>query len=119
MSMFRTVLGTKNIIKTTVTVIIKILIIANTSLIINLLIPDLISYRFIINPFFGAGDETRTHDIHLGKVTLYQLSYARILFLLMPKGLVIAIIKSLGRTPSHVLEVSPSRISVLPQPTVS
>jgi hypothetical protein len=25
----------------------------------------------------GAGEETRTLDIHLGKVTLYQLSYAR------------------------------------------
>ena len=24
-----------------------------------------------------AGDEARTHDIHLGKVTLYQLSYTR------------------------------------------
>ena len=26
----------------------------------------------------GAGDEARTHDIHLGKVVLYQLSYARV-----------------------------------------
>ena len=26
----------------------------------------------------GAGEEVRTLDIHLGKVTLYQLSYARI-----------------------------------------
>jgi hypothetical protein len=25
----------------------------------------------------GAGEEVRTLDIHLGKVTLYQLSYAR------------------------------------------
>ncbi len=25
----------------------------------------------------GAGDGTRTHDIQLGKLTLYQLSYAR------------------------------------------
>ncbi len=25
----------------------------------------------------GAGDETRTHDSHLGKVMLYQLSYTR------------------------------------------
>ena len=24
-----------------------------------------------------AGDEARTHDIYLGKVTLYQLSYTR------------------------------------------
>jgi hypothetical protein len=27
--------------------------------------------------FFGAGDEIRTRDIHLGRVTLYQLSYSR------------------------------------------
>ena len=28
-------------------------------------------------PFFGAGDGARTHDLDLGKVALYQLSYAR------------------------------------------
>ena len=28
---------------------------------------------------FGAVDETRTRDIHLGKVALYQLSYYRML----------------------------------------
>ncbi len=28
----------------------------------------------------GAGDGTRTHDILLGKQTLYQLSYTRIIF---------------------------------------
>jgi hypothetical protein len=27
----------------------------------------------------GAGDETRTRDINLGKVALYQLSYTRAL----------------------------------------
>ncbi len=27
----------------------------------------------------GAGEGIRTLDIHLGKVTLYQLSYARVL----------------------------------------
>lgn len=26
---------------------------------------------------YGAGNGTRTRDIHLGKVTLYQLSYTR------------------------------------------
>ena len=26
----------------------------------------------------GAGEETRTLDVHLGKVVLYQLSYARV-----------------------------------------
>jgi hypothetical protein len=29
--------------------------------------------------FFGAGNRTRTGDIDLGKVALYQLSYARVL----------------------------------------
>lgn len=29
---------------------------------------------------FGAGNEARTRDLDLGKVALYQLSYARILF---------------------------------------
>ena len=28
--------------------------------------------------FFGAGEEIRTLDIHLGKVALYQLSYSRV-----------------------------------------
>jgi hypothetical protein len=27
---------------------------------------------------FGAGNETRTRDLNLGKVALYQLSYTRI-----------------------------------------
>ena len=27
---------------------------------------------------FGAGDESRTRDLNLGKVALYQLSYSRI-----------------------------------------
>ena len=30
----------------------------------------------------GAGDEVRTRDIQLGKLTLYQLSYTRIVVLL-------------------------------------
>ena len=29
---------------------------------------------------FGAGNETRTRDLDLGKVALYQLSYARFLY---------------------------------------
>ena len=28
--------------------------------------------------FFGAGDEARTRDLHLGKVALYRMSYTRI-----------------------------------------
>ena len=31
----------------------------------------------VLNITYVAGDEVRTHDIHLGKVTLYQLSYTR------------------------------------------
>ena len=27
--------------------------------------------------YFGAGNETRTRDLNLGKVALYQLSYSR------------------------------------------
>ena len=30
--------------------------------------------------YIGAGDEGRTRDIQLGRLTLYQLSYSRILF---------------------------------------
>src|ERR1700730_9489517 len=34
---------------------------------------------------FGAGNETRTRDLNLGKVALYQLSYSRILRPWRPK----------------------------------
>ena len=30
---------------------------------------------------FGAGEESRTLDLNLGKVALYQLSYSRVLSL--------------------------------------
>ena len=29
------------------------------------------------NPFVGAGNEARTRYLHLGKVALYRMSYAR------------------------------------------
>ena len=32
----------------------------------------------LLLPLFGAGDEARTRYLHLGKVALYQMSYARI-----------------------------------------
>ena len=32
---------------------------------------------------FGAGNEIRTRDLNLGKVALYQLSYSRIVLLLL------------------------------------
>ena len=34
-------------------------------------------YRLAMPPRTGAGDGTRTRDINLGKVALYQLSYSR------------------------------------------
>ena len=36
--------------------------------------------RKLTLPFFqnGAGDESRTRDLNLGKVALYQLSYSRV-----------------------------------------
>ncbi len=30
---------------------------------------------------FGAGDEARTRYLHLGKVALYRMSYARMIFI--------------------------------------
>jgi hypothetical protein len=36
--------------------------------------PPVLSGGFLPN---GAGEETRTLDVHLGKVVLYQLSYTR------------------------------------------
>ena len=35
---------------------------------------------------FGAGDETRTRDIQLGRLALYQLSYSRLRTSLSCKG---------------------------------
>jgi hypothetical protein len=40
----------------------------------------------IILPFRKAGDRIRTGDIQLGKLTLYQLSYTRILRSSLPRG---------------------------------
>jgi hypothetical protein len=37
-------------------------------------------HRLVLQPlsqYLGAGDETRTHDPQLGRLMLYQLSYAR------------------------------------------
>ena len=33
-----------------------------------------------------AGDETRTRDVQLGRLKLYQLSYSRLILLLVPVG---------------------------------
>ena len=32
---------------------------------------------YVVTSFFGAGDEARTRYLDLGKVALYQMSYAR------------------------------------------
>ena len=37
-------------------------------------------------PYSGAGEEVRTLDIYLGKVMLYQLSYARIFLFYVQLG---------------------------------
>ncbi len=37
---------------------------------------------------FGAGNETRTRDPNLGKVVLYQLSYSRLVRLIIQRKLV-------------------------------
>ncbi len=37
--------------------------------------PDIARYPGFL---FGAGNETRTRDLNLGKVALYQLSYSRV-----------------------------------------
>ena len=39
----------------------------------------MLSRNWISTIVFGAADETRTRDIQLGKLTLYQLSYSRVL----------------------------------------
>gem|GEM_PF-4602553 len=41
------------------------------------------AFPFLI---FGAGNETRTRDFHLGKVALYQLSYSRIIWRREPES---------------------------------
>ena len=35
-------------------------------------------FTLILITKFGAGNETRTRDLYLGKVSLYQLSYSRV-----------------------------------------
>jgi hypothetical protein len=44
-------------------------------------VSELVVHKILVvsNLSFGAGEEIRTLDIHLGKVALYQLSYSRIL----------------------------------------
>ncbi len=44
----------------------------------KLLLPFWAWKDLVFLPEFGAGNETRTRDLNLGKVALYQLSYSRI-----------------------------------------
>ena len=39
---------------------------------------------------FGAGNESRTRDLNLGKVALYQLSYSRFVFAKSKEAAIIA-----------------------------
>ena len=39
-------------------------------------------YKALLSKAFGAGDEARTRYLHLGKVALYRMSYARIVWCL-------------------------------------
>ena len=39
----------------------------------------LLRYNYGKDQFFGAGNGIRTRDLCLGKATLYQLSYSRVL----------------------------------------
>ena len=47
-------------------------------IILNILIELLNRYFIVWNEIIWAGDEGRTRDIQLGRLTLYQLSYSRI-----------------------------------------
>ena len=40
-------------------------------------VSKIITKVFDLGYYFGAGDEARTRYLHLGKVALYQMSYAR------------------------------------------
>jgi hypothetical protein len=39
--------------------------------------PELLPFNFLMKNY-GAGGGTRTRDLNLGKVALYQLSYTRL-----------------------------------------
>ena len=57
--------------------------------------------------FFGAGDEARTRYLDLGKVALYQMSYAR------RTGLIISY-KEIFVNPVFYFFYAESRISMIP-----
>lgn len=48
----------------------------------ELLCLSAVSYSVLWRLFYGAGDGSRTRDPKLGKLVLYQLSYARFSWLL-------------------------------------
>ena len=57
--------------------------------------------------FYRAGDEVRTRDIQLGRLTLYQLSYSRNFYTIC--------YSSVGRTGFEPVKVKTSRFTVCPR----
>ena len=48
---------------------------------VNLILTKDVLYLLSYMGIKKAGNETRTHNSHLGRVELYQLSYARVLYI--------------------------------------
>src|SRR5687767_2657342 len=68
----------------------------------------------------GAGDESRTRDLNLGKVALYQLSYSRTrLRSISNYGVVIALDRSNGAMPASNKSASNTRLTPLQRRSVA
>ena len=63
---------------------------------------------------FGAGNEVRTRDIQLGRLTLYQLSYSRIALLYYHNNFILSIIFYLEATTRFELVMEILQTSALP-----
>ena len=63
---------------------------------------ELREHILIFQKKFGAGDETRTRDIQLGRLTLYQLSYSRNGFRICDCGLRILIKSQIRHLQSQI-----------------
>ncbi len=64
-----------------------------------------------LHPQVGAVDETRTRDLHLGKVALYQLSYYRI-----KKGMKLVRVKRLELIHREVPDPKSGASAIPPHP---
>ena len=62
----------------------------------------------------GAGNEVRTRDIQLGRLTLYQLSYSRIALLYYHNNFILSIIFYLEATTRFELVMEILQTSALP-----